>query len=576
MGKTGIDNTKNNLKTAKEKGGSRSKDKNIDFYRFALQHIDDFVSFVDKDYCYRAVSRGYLNFFRLSEHQVIGQFVWELHGNERFNLVLKPNLDRALIHGETFSFNAEIQSSNGETCHIESRHTPYRDANQEITGVIVIARDMNRVWEAEQRLHKEVELCQLVIDSTPDFVFFKDVEGSYQRCNQAFRDFLGLPDSEIIGRTDQQLMSSESAQYIRERDQLVFSRQLPSHNEEWVTYNNSRRRLLDMSKVPVFDDDHRLVGLLGVGRDITREREAERRSKQASLLFEVTSDPCLIIEADGIISAANPACHKVFGYQGNQLPGIPVGDLLFPPPDEMSLTTLLNRKSWKGQLMGVHLNGQANPFLVNISSVLGDGEEIVSQVITMLDMGEVAGLTQDLSHKAYHDPLTGLPNRHLMLSRLQHAVAQAQRNDDFIAVLFIDLDGFKGVNDRYGHSFGDLLLKEVGERLKTPLRNSDTLVRLGGDEFVIILERLLHVSGINPVLDKLLKSVAESPVEFDNISVNISISIGVSVFPNHASHAELLVKYADRAMYVAKANGRNQACFFHSSLSIPNHCNDQS
>ncbi len=378
---------------------------------------------------------------------------------------------------------------------------------------------------------------------------------------------MALPEDQILGKTDKQLMSAESAKHIQQRDHLVFTSMKPAHNEEWVTYNNSRRRLLDMSKVPVFDEFQQLAGILGVGRDITREREAERRIKQASLLFEVSSDPCFIAESSGNLSAANPASLQVLGYEANELIGLPLADFIFPPPQEMSLATILSRKFWKGELIVVHRNGESRPYLVNISSVLGERQEIVSQVITLMDMGDVAGISQSLSHKAYHDPLTGLANRHLMMTRLQHSITQAQRNDDFIAVLFVDIDGFKAINDRYGHQVGDRVLKAVGERLKKPIRDSDTLVRLGGDEFVIILERLQLISGIDPVIKKLLKSVSDAEIHCGDVTVHITISMGVSIFPNHATCPDELVSFADRAMYVAKANGRNQACFFHSSLS---------
>ncbi len=534
----------------------------LGIYKSILDYVQDFVSFVDCEYRYHAVSRAYSEFFGLAEEDIVGKYVWELHGRERFEQTLKPHLDHTLSTGIVGQYQAELKSPGGEVRRVESLFVPCRDHTGRIKGVIVRARDITRAWEAEQELKKETELSRLIIDSTPDFVFFKDPEGVYLRCNKAFQKFLELPEADIVGRSDQDLMSAESARFIREKDQQVFMTMQPCSNEEWVTYNNSRRRLLQMTKVPVISGDGCISGLLGIGRDITRQRADEKKRLQAELLFEVTSEPCLILDADGVIRAANPPSHGVFGYDNGGLVSLPVEYLLHQPPGKPSLSQLLTAENWKGELIGVHRSGESRPYLVTINTLISGQGEVESYVVKLLDVGEVSGFNQALQHKAYHDPLTGLPNRWLMKSRLEHAITQARQSDDYIAVLFVDLDGFKQVNDRYGHSAGDDLLQQVARRLKQPLRHSDTLARLGGDEFVILLERLEHIDGVAAVVDKLLTSISDSAYQCDGRQVRLAASVGIAVFPDHAVSAEELVKKADRAMYSAKTRGAAGYCFY--------------
>jgi diguanylate cyclase (GGDEF)-like protein len=173
---------------------------------------------------------------------------------------------------------------------------------------------------------------------------------------------------------------------------------------------------------------------------------------------------------------------------------------------------------------------------------------------------------QQEHHLAYHDQLTALPNRQLFFSRLQHAVAQARRHTHFVAVFFLDLDGFKRINDTLGHRVGDQLLQEVAQRLKTNLRESDTIARIGGDEFTIILNEVTQIKAVTLVANKILHLLQE-PIEIGDNELSISTSIGISLYPNDGTDVESLVKHADFAMYQAKSQGKNCFQFFNSAMS---------
>ena len=177
-------------------------------------------------------------------------------------------------------------------------------------------------------------------------------------------------------------------------------------------------------------------------------------------------------------------------------------------------------------------------------------------VVMLDDVTELRAAQQELQRMAYHDALTGLPNRMLFADRLQVALAQAQRRSTQLAVGYLDLDRFKQVNDTLGHGVGDLLLKEVAERLRQSLRAEDTVSRLGGDEFALLLNSVMGLPELRQVLQRILTSVAK-PYELAGHQVTISTSIGVTVFPKDSADAETLLRHADEALYAAKAAGRN-------------------
>ena len=179
----------------------------------------------------------------------------------------------------------------------------------------------------------------------------------------------------------------------------------------------------------------------------------------------------------------------------------------------------------------------------------------------------LAGVEQleALEHSANYDPLTGLPNRLLLADRLQQALAQAERRNSQLAVVFLDLDGFKAVNDLHGHDVGDELLILLAERMKAVLRESDTLARIGGDEFLAVLGDLQGEADCLPILRRLLFLVAE-PVTVRGIELRVSVSVGISLYPTHGHSTQLLVRQADLAMYAAKQGGRNRYQFFSPEL----------
>src|SRR5690606_2076865 len=221
---------------------------------------------------------------------------------------------------------------------------------------------------------------------------------------------------------------------------------------------------------------------------------------------------------------------------------------------------------WQGEIWNKRKNGEIYPEWLTISKVNGPQGQITHFVGVFADISSLKQAQASLDYQAHHDPLTDLPNRTLFENRLNSALNDARIGQSQGAVLFLDLDHFKHINDSLGHPVGDLLLKGIAQRLKEQLRDIDTVARLGGDEFIILLPGLHQPQDAEPIAEKLLGCFAE-PFQADDHEFFISASIGVILYPQNCNHVATLVKTADAAMYRSKANGRNRVEFYTRDLT---------
>ena len=219
---------------------------------------------------------------------------------------------------------------------------------------------------------------------------------------------------------------------------------------------------------------------------------------------------------------------------------------------------------WQGEVLSLHKSGEPYSLLLAVSVVKNEHHEVLHHTVLLSDISYLKHHEAELRHLAFHDPLTGIPNRLLFAELLEQAMATAKRNQGLLAVCYLDLDGFKEVNDRLGHGAGDQLLIEVSRRLSVMTRSCDALSRLGGDEFALLLTGLSHGQECEEVLRRLQETLCQ-PVQLDGLKVQVSASIGVAIYPQDANEAEQLIRCADHAMYQAKRQGKKQYVFFKDS-----------
>lgn len=510
-----------------------------------LEALEDLVSIIDHNYVYVAVSHGYTLFFGMPAQEIIGKTASEIHGADVFERVLKPNLDLTLA-GEEVQLQFWRPDQHGKLRFIDSRHTPYTGHLVAGKGVAIVARDITLLKHTQAALEKERYLLNTIINAIPDFIFIKDIRGVYQRCNKSFEALLDSTSDEIVGKTDNGLMSAHSANYVRSRDLEVIESKEEVRCDEPVTYNDGQRRLVDMLKLPLFDENNEVTGIMGIGHDVTREREVDYKLQLAALVFETTSDCCFILSKRGIILSSNLAAKDCFP-QVCSASEQPITDFFYcsnvPPTLEKIIRTEF---SWHGEVA----SRDHQPFLATLNAVLDENQEPEKFVMILKDNSQHKEREKELLNQAYHDHLTGLPNRLLLKTKLESAIIRAERQRRKIAVLFIDLDSFKPVNDLHGHWEGDNILIQVAQRLQSCMRKVDTLSRMGGDEFIALID-ITNDDQARIVAEKLAHNVAQ-PFLLENTRVSLTASIGISLFPSDSRVAEQLLIKADEAMYHSK------------------------
>ncbi|MGE5503142.1 MAG: diguanylate cyclase domain-containing protein [Actinomycetota bacterium] len=307
------------------------------------------------------------------------------------------------------------------------------------------------------------------------------------------------------------------------------------------------------------------------GRDISkalRSAEAlrEREERLQGILSSV-AEGIVTIGEHGLIESANPAAERMFGFPPGKLAGIAIGALM---PEELRerhermFTRLLAGPSSAllgraVDTMGRRHDGTLFPMEISISELRHGKARLFTGIVR--DISERKENEDRIKRLAHHDNLTGLPNRNLLNDRINHALARVRRHGGRMAVLYVDLDKFKPINDTLGHKAGDMVLKEVARRLKDCIRGSDTVARVGGDEFVVVIEEIARPAEAALVSRKIIDILAK-PVDVDGTPCTVGASIGVAVFPDDGYTMDEVCKAADIAMYRVKRSGRNGFCFF--------------
>lgn len=315
-----------------------------------------------------------------------------------------------------------------------------------------------------------------------------------------------------------------------------------------------------------------LIGLIAVFVTARRSIELERDRRLlfdeltlASRVFEDGLEGVLITDAEGIIQRTNPAFSLITGYSAEEAVG-QKSNLLKSGRHEEAFyqrlwSALITDGHWEGEIWNRRKNGEVFVAFETISSVRDSSNNTVHYVGTFRDVTERFHTEERMRHLAHYDPLTQLPNRTLFIERLEHAMRRAQREQSSIALLFIDIDYFKAVNDSLGHAAGDDLLCILAGRMRGALRESDTVARLAGDEFAAFMEGISAQADIDRVAQKMIESML-TPAEVSGHAVTVGASIGVAIFPRDGSTAEDLLRSADTAMYRAKEKGRGGFAYY--------------
>lgn len=338
-----------------------------------------------------------------------------------------------------------------------------------------------------------------------------------------------------------------------------------------ITHSDGTLRWINDRGYALRDAAGRVALTSGVASDITGQRQAAERLRQAAAVFTSTQEGVVITDLEGNVLTINPAFTAITEYPEAEVLGKNMRFLQSGRHNRSFYQALWQALratgAWQGELWNRRKGGEIYPEWLNISTVRNERGEAVNYVGVFTDISRLKQSETQLEYLAHHDPLTRLPNRLLLLSRLNHVLERARRDETRGAVLFLDLDRFKNVNDSLGHPAGDELLQLAAQRMRGCLRETDTVARLGGDEFVVVLENLAEPENAAGVARALIDRLNAPFVLSSGQEVYIGGSLGISIFPDDGDDADRLIQYADAALYQAKGNGRGTYHFYTESLT---------
>ena len=429
-----------------------------------------------------------------------------------------------------------------------------------------------RVQSRTEELARQTAVLRRIIDSIPDFIILKDTNSAYLGSNKAFEEFTGKSEQDQIGKTDYDLFDSNLAVSFRSLDRQILETGQTHSQEEWVTYPDGRQALLSTVKTPFYGPNGEILGLVGISRDITDRVAAENSLRQAATVFESTREGVMITDADKYIFMVNRAFTEMLGYTEQEVLGRSTDMLQSPRHDKdffrRMWTEIKTVGHWQGEVWNRRKDGSEFPQLLSISAVKDNDGKISQYVSVFTDISKIKETEAELEFLAHHDPLTRLPNRRLLLSRISHGIETVKRDGGLLALLMLDLDRFKDVNDSFGHTTGDELLQQVADRLSKRLRTVDTLTRLGGDEFTVLLQGIAHKEDAGRVASEIVTMLGEPWFLSNGFEVRIGSSVGITLFPDHCTTAEEMLQQADTALYQAKEEGRGRFKYFSENLTL--------
>lgn len=554
------------LKASEEQAQSHAQ-----LLRAIMESSPDVIVFA-LDTCYRYLSynRKHCEAMRTiwGREIKIGMNMLDAIGEHPDSALVRSNLDRTLS-GESFVEECAYGNESLSRKFWQTFWSPIRNDAGAVTGLTCIVLDITDRKRVEQRLDEKEASLRAILDNIPYLAWFKDSEGRYVSVNKTFVQAVGLTHAdEIVGKTDFELWPNDLAsKYVNDdnevmseqRQKLVEERLLDQGGQHWV----------ETFKTPVISENSVVIGTTGIARDITNRKQIEESLQIAGLVYQASGEAMMVTDENNNIINANPAFTAITGYEFNEVVGknprlfkSEVHDQAFY---RVMWESIAQRGYWNGEIWDKKKDGELYAKNLSINAIRDDSGRIYRYVALFADITEKKKTDELIWRQANIDPLCGLPNRRLFQDRLNQVQLKAHRDKQQFALLFIDLDHFKQINDTLGHGAGDQLLIEAAERIKHCVRECDTIARLGGDEFTIILTDTVDQLIVERIAQDLIRTL-EHPFQLGSEKGFISASIGIALYPHDGNDTETLIRHADQAMYAAKENGRNGYSFFINSM----------
>ncbi|STX81201.1 sensory box (GGDEF/EAL domain) regulatory protein [Legionella busanensis] len=407
----------------------------------------------------------------------------------------------------------------------------------------------------------EQSVLHLMINYSPDGLIIKTLNGIITSWNPSAERLFGYSAHEMIGQSATRLVPPE-----RLDEEAIFLNRLTSgekidHFKTVALRKDGQTIPVSSSLFPIKDNQGSVIGIFNIVHDITGDKQREETEQLLTSIINSSDDAIISKTLQGIITSWNPAATHIFGYSAHEIIGKSI--LMLIPSDRFNEETHILEKIAAGEKIDhfetvrIRKDGKQVHVSVSISPIKNKEGIIIGASKIVRDITELT-LQRYL---ATHDALTGLPILRLAYDRLNRACAQAKRSKTKVAVLFMDLDGFKAINDTYGHTTGDAILKIIAERLVVCLREEDTVARIGGDEFLMILGNLSGRHVIKSIVNKIIQTIIE-PIDYDNTLFKLKASIGIALYPDDSEAQNELIQLADKTMYAVKKRQKEAYGFY--------------
>ncbi len=473
------------------------------------------------------------------------------------------------------NFEAARRRADGRVVEVSFSAAPLRGAQNEVVGALVTCADITSLKNTTRALDQQLHFTQELLEVLPNPIFYRAANGPYLGFNRAYEQFFGVNRKDLIGK----MMADVHLTHIAERFELGDAEIMASGQSQvtdlTLVDNQGRRRNVVKNVSRFTSSDGKAAGVIGVITDITDFRQVEEELRATEGRFQSMAESAMdivtVLNQDGTIRYQSPSVRHLLGYEPSDMIGLSQFDLAHHDDVEM-LRARFQELIEKGIMeRPVEFRVQARDGQWRVLESIGKNclhiPAVEGIIVNTRDITDRRAIEQRIQHLAFHDALTGLPNRSLVQDKISLAIARAETAGERFAVMFIDIDNFKNINDTLGHDSGDELLCGIAKRLIDAVRTYDTIARQGGDEFIVLLSELQGHRGATRVAQKILDAL-RIPFELGGSLQHVSGSIGIALYPDDGIDAPTLLKNADTAMFHGKAMGKNTYQFFTPQMNI--------
>ncbi len=555
-----------NLLVLHDKNEARLNDSEAHL-RALINAIPDLIWLKNKNGVYLSCNTMFERYTGLKEAEIIGKTDCDLVSQELADLFREYD-EKIMAANKAFVTEENIVfADGGHQAFIETIKTPLHDSEGNIVGVLGIGRNITKRKKAEDELNK----FSLAVEQSPCAIIITDLNAKIEYTNAAFTLTTGYSLEEVLGLTPNILNAGKTPKSVF-KELWKTIKQGEMWRGELINRRKNGEEYVELALItPVRELNGEISHYLAIKEDITERKRLEIEQRIAAIAFE-SQEGIAITDANNVIIRINHAFSAITGYSSEEVVGQTPKILKSGQHDaefyQKMWKKLLHNGSWQGEIWNRNKSGEIYPEWLAITAVKDDEGKTTHYVASLVDITEYKIAEEKIKLLAFYDPLTGLANRRKLSERLDHSISMCDREDMQLAVLMMDLDRFKIVNDTLGHLAGDELLKQVGQRITARLRATDMVARLGGDEFVVLLEDINHQEDAARIATEIVADLS-LPFELSqNDDVRIGASIGIALYPQHGQTPELLMDNADTALYQAKDNGRGCFAYFSESLTL--------